>query len=382
MRVLQVSDSLSVRYGGTAASCAHLANHLAGAGVETSVVTLAADRQGPRWPLAPSVIQRVCHPVVPHPLAYCPGLAAIVSSPPRPQVVHVHGLWRLHYWQATRVAHKANVPVLVSVHGMLHQLALAEKATSKRLARWLYQDDLLRRAQCLHVTAPEEADQVRALGCEGPVAVIPWGVDLPTDERTPLDAERHPDSRQILYLGRLAASKGLEPLLRAWARVAPQCPGWRLVIAGAGRDRYEARVRGLAADLGVADSTIWVGEVDGAERERVFREASLLVLPSSYENFGLVVAEALARGVPAIATHGAPWSALARERCGWWVPVGEDDLVGALSDALSHAEDLPAMGARGRAFVRAGFAWDATARAMRRLYEWLDGGPRPSFVTP
>lgn len=386
MRVLQVGDSLAVDFGGTAASCAQLANHLAGVGVESSVLTLAGlSRSGRRWPLDRSVTERVCHPIAPHPLAFCPDLDSIVSSPPRPEVVHVHGLWRLHYLQASRFAMRAGLPVLVSVHGMLHDLALEEKSVSKRIARWLYQDNLLRHARCLHVTATKEADEIRRLGFEGPFAVIPWGVDVPDDGRSAaLPPGARPEPSTVLYLGRLKASKGLEVLLRAWSRVAARFGNRRLVIAGSGSLAYRDRLAALSAELGVSSSVEWAGPLDGAARERAFRDAALLVLPSAYENFGLVIAEALARGVPAIATYGAPWASLADEACGWWIPVGVDPLVAALSDALSRpAGDLRAMGERGRRWARANFAWDTTARAMHAVYGWLLGcGPAPSFVTP
>ncbi len=385
MRVLQVSDSLAVDFGGTAASCAQLANHLAGVGVESSVLTLAnGSSGGPRWPLDTSVTERVCHPFAPHPLAFCPDLGSVVSSPPRPEVVHVHGLWRLHYLQAARFARRSGLPVLVSVHGMLHDLALQEKPVPKRIARWLYQDDLLRHARCLHVTAKKEADEIRRLGFEGPFAVIPWGVDVPPGDRSgTFSAASIVEPTTVLYLGRLTPSKGLEVLLRVWARIADRFPNARLVVAGSGPESYRDALAALASDLGVSRSVEWRGPVDGDARERVFREATLLVLPSSYENFGLVVAEALVRGVPAIATHGSPWSSLIEQSCGWWIPVGVDPLADALAEALGRpADDLRAMGERGRRFARANFAWDTTARAMRALYDWLLGhGPAPSFVS-
>jgi glycosyltransferase involved in cell wall biosynthesis len=186
-----------------------------------------------------------------------------------------------------------------------------------------------------------------------------------------------------LYLGRLRPSKGLDVLLRAWARVSRRFPDWHLVIAGFDADHYQSLLVALASELGLADSIEWPGAVHGQDRERVFGAADVLVLPSYYENFGLVVAEALVRGVPVVATHGAPWSALVEQACGWWIPTGVEPLAAALSDALGRpAADLAAMGERGRQYARARFRWEDTARSMRSLYGWLLGeGPMPSFVT-
>jgi glycosyltransferase involved in cell wall biosynthesis len=106
------------------------------------------------------------------------------------------------------------------------------------------------------------------------------------------------------------------------------------------------------------------------------------VLPSPSENFGLVVPEALARGVPVIATQGAPWSTLAAEDCGWWIPVGDGPLAATLTDALSRPSGvLRAMGARGRELARARFAWQTVTASMFELYAWARGAaPQPAFV--
>jgi glycosyltransferase involved in cell wall biosynthesis len=191
------------------------------------------------------------------------------------------------------------------------------------------------------------------------------------------------NGRTLLNFGRLHPYKGVDVLLRAWSRVSGRFPDWRLAIAGSDFDNYRGTLMALCEELRISDSVSWVGPVDGASREQLYAGASLLVLPSAHENFGLVVAEALARGVPVIATEGAPWSRVVEERCGWWVPFGVDPLTTALDDALAKPRgELGAMGVRGRQFVRREFAWETTTRAMIALYTWILGrGPQPSFVT-
>jgi glycosyltransferase involved in cell wall biosynthesis len=231
----------------------------------------------------------------------------------------------------------------------------------------------------VHATAPEERDEIRRFGFTGPVAVLPWSVDVPADD-TPAGFDAGP--RTMLYFGRLHARKGLDRLLRAWGRVAPRFPEWRLAIAGPDPDRLRPSLAALASASGGASSIDWIDAPDAAGRERLFGRASIVVLPSAYENFGMVVAEALVRGVPVIATQGAPWADLVEQRCGWWVPVGDEPLADALAGALAQTSDeLRAMGERGRRFARARFSWETTARRMIELYAWLThAGPEPSFV--
>ena len=383
MRVVQVSESLAVEFGGTAAVCAQLANHLVRSGVSVSAFPLGGvNGSRSHWTLDSAIATRVCEPTGPRWLGYCGGMSGVFDSLPPADLVHVHGLWRVLYAQAGRYAEQHRRPLVISAHGMLNDLALAGKPRLKQIARWLFQDRLLKNARCVHVTAPEEADQIRRLGLKTPIAIVPWGVDLPGDDGAVLDSRGTSDGRTIVYVGRLHPQKGLDVLLRAWSRVAARYRGWRLVIAGSGTDHYGATLVALASEVGVSDSVSWVGPVEGASRERLFASASLLVLPSASENFGLVIAEALVRGVPVIATHGAPWSRVIDEQCGWWIPVGVDPLVAALTEAVAAPpETLRAMGERGARFARAEFAWETATRAIIDLYGWvLDRGPQPSFV--
>ncbi|MGH7870279.1 MAG: glycosyltransferase, partial [Candidatus Dormibacteraceae bacterium] len=102
------------------------------------------------------------------------------------------------------------------------------------------------------------------------------------------------------------------------------------------------------------------------------RSADLFILPSFTENFGIAAAEALASGVPVIATKGTPWQDLITHRCGWWVDVGPHPLA----DAIRAATSIPGaerveMGQRGRRLVRNKYSWENVAGQMRRVYENL-----------
>jgi glycosyltransferase involved in cell wall biosynthesis len=96
----------------------------------------------------------------------------------------------------------------------------------------------------------------------------------------------------------------------------------------------------------------------------------------------MVVAEALAHGLPVLTTQGAPWRLLEEERCGWWVPVSVDGIVAALDDSTRKSpEELSAMGGRGKTVVQERFAWDGIARQFLACYQWLlGGGSKPECI--
>lgn len=76
------------------------------------------------------------------------------------------------------------------------------------------------------------------------------------------------------------------------------------------------------------------------EKNRLLASLSCLVVPSDFENFGMIVAEALLQEVPVIATTGSPWQELETERCGWWVGNDTDTLTEAVREALELDKDL------------------------------------------
>ena len=115
----------------------------------------------------------------------------------------------------------------------------------------------------------------------------------------------------VLFLGRLHPVKGVDILLDAWPAVRARHPGARLIIAGEGTPQYEAELRSRAAARGAdAASVAFPGFVRGADKVAALAAASVCVLPSLHENFGISVLDSVAAGVPIVVTPGvqlAPW---------------------------------------------------------------------------
>jgi glycosyltransferase involved in cell wall biosynthesis len=295
-------------------------------------------------------------------------------------LIHSHGLWMpVNHW-AARLARKHGIALIIQPHGMLEPWALNHKAWKKRIAMALFQHGDLMSAKALIATSLAEFDNIRKLGFRQPIAVIPNGVDL--DVLTSTDSVPAPHSaenRTVLFLSRVHPKKGLENLLRAWARLNPS--GWRLRIAGPDEGGHLQKIMQLAVELGIRNAVEYVGSVDGEHKSAIYRGADLFVLPTFSENFGVVVAEALAHGLPVITTHGAPWADLEIHGCGWWIDIGVAPLERSLREAMSLSDDeRRMMGARGREYVRR-YDWDTIARQTAEVYRWvLDQGDKPECV--
>ena len=178
------------------------------------------------------------------------------------------------------------------------------------------------------------------------------------------------ETKTALFLGRIHQKKGLLMLVEAWARVRPQ--GWRLVVAGPDEAAHKIKVEKAVEEAGLSHVVSFTGPIQGRAKESLMFDASLLVLPTHSENFGMVVAEALAHGLPVLTTTGAPWSGLPKVGCGWWVDVSVDGIAEGLRQATRlEAKSLREMGLRGRKWVETEFSWSSVANQFIASYESL-----------
>lgn len=385
MRVVHTVARLAPGKGGPSESVPALCRALVAAGAEVTLVTGAgevSDAVRALEAVAKVLYVRLGPYAAAHVgLSLGRELRALAGSA---DLLHGHGIWLHPNWASARAARRQGVPFVVSPRGMLAPRALASSRWRKRAAWLLLDGRHLRGAALVHATSPEEARQVRAAGIAAPIAVIGNGVD--TTVLCPPEAAagrgRTSPRAGVLFLGRIHPIKGIDLLLDAWRLVA----GARrdvpeLLLAGPGEERHVAWLRRELAARSLPGAR-YLGPVRGSEKLELLRGVRALVLPSRSENYGLVVAEALACGTPVVATTGTPWSALASERCGWHVEPSPTDLAQGLAELLEASDEaIEAMGLRGRAFVEREHSLSATATRMLAAYAWVLGrGDRPAGV--
>jgi glycosyltransferase involved in cell wall biosynthesis len=268
---------------------------------------------------------------------------------------------------------------------MLEPWALSYKSNKKNLAWALYQRRIVRSSAALVAASDKERDSIKNVAPDLPVAVIPNGVTWPA--QVPDRSIREPGRKALLLsLSRVHPTKNLLGLVRAWQQV---CHGsssrdhWTLQIAGPDQLKHTQEVRNYVHSLNLDSRVQFLGQVDDDKKGAVFASADLFVLPSFTENFGLVLAEALAYGLPVVASRGAPWASLPERGCGWWVEPTPEGLAAALSQAVDlTAADRYAMGLKGREYVQTAFSWDKSGSMAAQLYDWVLGQAStvPQFV--
>ena len=336
-------------------------------------------------------------------------------------IVHNHGLWMWPNAYAREAAVAAGKPLVISPRGMLEAWSLNRSRLRKAVAWWLFERKNLQSAAMFHATAASEARSIKKVingvsegrcfggarereqgtvdGGQGevPIVVAPNGVDLPDLAKRPgreSIEEKFPQlrgRRWVVFMSRLHPKKGIEILLRAWGaqkKVAGR--EWRvksnqtetpaaatlpyhnpvLVLAGPDLVGYRKEIERMVREMGLNNSVVLTGEVRGVEKDALMANADVFVLPSFSENFGIVIAEAMAWGCPVITTTGTPWQEVAEVGAGWWVKPDADAVAEALQDALNKSgAELDSMGAKGRKLVEERYGWSVPAERLIKAYE-------------
>ena len=271
----------------------------------------------------------------------------IESSPTAPDVVHAHALY-----QTARLRRRA-IPVVINVPGEPHHR---------------YIDDL-KQADAVIADGWAAAHLPALFGLQ--VTPVVKGVDV--DRFSPSGPSRRAalrleHARVVLVVARLVPIKNVALVLDAAARLKARMPEVHVVIVGDGPERDPLRARAHALDLGEAVS--FIGMIPHATTAELYRSADVLAVPSTFDNSPNVVLEAMACGLPIVATDsGGAQEFVEDSAAGTIVPVGD---VAAFADALESWLRDPARrraaGARNRARVVADYSWRASAEQVLDVY--------------
>ena len=300
-------------------------------------------------------------------------------------IYHTNGLWMYCNHATCLAARRKGKPYIITPHGMLYQAALRRSYWKKWPFLKLFFDEDIKRANCLHVTCKAEMENVRAFGYRGSVAIIPNPANLPDylheivlAKPTFLGCSL---PRKFGFLGRLHPIKKVENLLYG-AAMLPRGTNFELVIMGKDDPDYEQFLLSETKRLGLEKNVRFYGFVSGRDKYEQLAQLSCLFVPSDFENFGMIVTEALSVGTPVMASLGTPWEELNAVGCGWWIDRSPENIANVMLQVLEMDTDrLLAMGKVGQKLVADKYTAEKVAQMMKRLYGWiLYGGTKPEFV--
>ena len=370
MKIAQIVPSLESRHGGPSRSVHGLAGGLAGLGHDVELLSTGAPAPADD-PAIDHLTVRIFPRTPPATLACSAGLDRHLHAG-RYEIVHHHALWlrTLHY--AHRAARSARVPLVLSPRGMMSPWAWQYHRWKKAIAATWFHPGAFAAVAGWHATSAAEADDIRRRGFTQPLCISPNGVHPPVAAAESAAAaywrQEYPalaGRRVALFYSRFHSKKRVLELIALWA-TAPR-GDWILLLVGIPEEYSVDTLRAAALAAGPHHSIVIA---DGTDAPMPYAVANLLVLPTHSENFGLVVAEALVRGVPVLTTDTTPWEKLSVHDAGACVPW--PDFGRTLDSLLAESpERLQDRGQAGAHWAQAEFSWTGAARRLADFYSTI-----------
>ena len=346
MKILHVIPSIDPATGGPAEGLKQLCNIYKIGGHEVDVASLDA----------PATVAKSNFPAPVFALGPGWGLYGYTPSAERwfrqnlsrYDVVFINCIWQYNTLAVYRALVGTKIPYAVFTHGMLDPYFKKNfrlKHIKKTIYWHLFLQRILRDATAVLFTCEEEKILARSSFARYHVreTVVPYGISSP-DCDTVLAAEeflaKWPSlrgKRLAITMGRLNPKKGIDILIEAFARTLATDPAWHLVIAGPDKDNLQPQFAAIAARLGIADRITFTGMITGSLKWGAFTASEVFVLPSHQENFGIVIAEAMACNLPVILSDKVNiW----REVVNHWAGLICDDTVQGTTTALARWQSL------------------------------------------
>ena len=394
MKILQVISVLAPRYGGPSFACPELSRELVRQGHEVTVFSTDVDGSGhldvptDRSVASDGVSFRYFH-------GWNPGGFYVISPDLwrglRDEVANfdIAHVWSVYGFSTSAAAYwcrKNNVPYVAFPHGSLDPFLRNRNRPRKWIYTKLFAERDYRKASAVMFTSEEElrlASDWSGLRIAANVVQKPKQLVLYTGIGSEWFAKPDGDSghrfrekyqqlkgkRLIVYLGRLNFKKGLDILARAFSLVARDRDDVHLVIAGPDTEGYEPKIRKWLAEGNALQKTTFTGLLAGTDRFSALQQAEVFALPSYTENFGQVVFEAMACGVPVVVSDRVNiWPEVRNANAGLVVPCDVEATAKALRTLLDDPVAAKQMGERGRHWVSANLTWEIVARRLLSAY--------------
>ena len=373
-------------FGGPVFANRDLCRVLAARGLEIRVVTsdsmnaLAREAESEWVEVDPGVLVKYCRGI--HGGLFAPGM--LLSSVRLVREMNAVYVWGFFVWLLPPIQVFCwlwDVRLVVATGGMLSKDALSVRPLKKRLFLLLARLMRIGSKAVFHVTSTAEGRDVAREIPGALVEIVPLGVDVPPKEEvSALRSSGDEREQYFLVLGRLDPHKQVGRVIEAFSKALEVDAGrnrrdatdnwrWVLLIAGRGSSDERQHLESVVKASRREEDIRFMGEVYGDAKDALISRAAFLVSGSRSENFGVGIAEALARSVPVIASRGCPWPDLDARGCGWWVEGTVEGLTEAFARAMTvDSAERDRMGERGREWMRAEFGWPQLGARYETLF--------------
>lgn len=292
-------------------------------------------------------------------------------------IIHIHGIW--HFGSLAPFLIKNQIPKVITIHGLLDRWAVRHSRWKKELVSFLYQKNVLDRADLIQVNNTDEvSDVTRYLGHDPRnLVIIPNGMrmeefaQLPPRQFFRAQFGINSTTKMVLFMGRLNIKKGLSLLLPAFAGYLQSHSDAVLVLAGPD-DGYQEQIESFITEHALADRIKLVGMLTDSVKKAALADADLFVLPSYSEGFSIAVLEAMAAGVPTLVSDRVGFGDYIRQYdAAYLTELTADDIQGGISAMLQNDALRHRMKENALHMLKQHFDITGVARQLLQTYESL-----------
>lgn len=295
----------------------------------------------------------------------------------RYDIVHIHALFSFTSSVATIIARLKKVPYIIRPLGTLsHYGRQQRRPLLKMLSIKFLEGPAIRHAAAVHFTSAAEQQEAESLGIPMQSLVLPLAVNAIDIKHRQALTNKFPallNQPYLLFMSRLDPKKNIEGLLQAFKQVQAIMPNaLKCVIAGDGPAIYVASLKKYAEENAIAEHIIWTGHIQAEEKNAALAGATLFVLPSYSENFGIAAAEALSSGLPCVLSNGVALAAEA-EQAGAAIMVNTQasSIAAAILKLIQDTPLRNQMSVRAKDFANSQYSMVAMGQGLQKLYDGI-----------
>lgn len=389
MKVLHIIPDLNQSYGGPAAAILGAAREQHHQGLSVSIVT--AVRPASHLDL-PSPVKVDAFP---HSAAgwfvnktVRDGLSSIIKTA---DLVHIHTFWQPIVFWGARCCKILKKPYILRPCGMLDSWSLRQKRIKKNVYLWTVGRFILRGAAAVHLTTAGEAQHSRWIPKHTPRFICPLGIDVapevrhnPAHEHQIIPAE-FKTKKIILFLGRLHYKKQVHLLINAISQAFINRDDVALMLAGDGESAYVKQLQQLVNRLGLNQKVFFSGFLDSQCKWIAYKAASLFVLPSLQENFGLSIVEAMSVGCPVLVSDRIDLAEdIVRYQAGFVSRLTVQDFAESMKKILDDRVVARTAANNATELLKSRFTWNKIIPELNHVYDDVLKGVQTShaWVSP
>ena len=236
-------------------------------------------------------------------------------------IIHYFGGWSLFHLKVLILSFIFKKKTIITPMGIFEEWSLKQKRIKKKIGLKVYQKFILDNVNVIHVTSEIEKNNLKKITSNKNIVVIPHGTYETNYKKKKFFQGT---KKKALFFSRLHKKKGISELVDTWIKINNS--DWELHIYGPDYDDYKNSIRKKIKN----NKSIFIYDAVFENKETIFNNYDLFILPSKSENFGYVILEAMQYGLPVLTTNATPWKIIAKKNIGWIMDSNLEDFENIL----------------------------------------------------